>query len=158
MNKLKKKALKTGEYKDNKCYFYCSSCGNQNDLAAKRCAFCNAKRPVDAFEQAVSVLEKPADNCGVFVDRTVANAYPSPTNPCFAVPLPGNGFDSENYVKNSLINLPNYYSTDEYGRVFKTDVRYGAMPCSAPVPVPIPTKTIQVAPINLPINQQNTNN
>lgn len=156
MNKVKKNALKTGADKDNTYYFYCPKCGKQNTLNAKRCVNCKTKRPEDAYEQALEMLKPKDAYCG-YADRTVKNAFPTPLNPIFAVPLSSNS--SENgYINNSLLNVPDYYSTDEYGRVFKTNVTYGALPCSAPVPVPIPSKIVQVAPINLPYNTNNTNN
>lgn len=158
MNKLKKNALKTGICNDNNCYYKCPDCGKQNTLNSKRCVFCNAKRPHNAYEQTIAMQQPKQEYCG-FADRTVKNAYPTPPNPAFAVPLPSCGCENGNYQLNSLANLPDYYSTDEYGRVFQAKVSYGALPCSSPVPVPTPSKTVQVSAINVPLNlQNNTNN
>lgn len=145
MNKLKKNALKSGTGGNN--YYICSSCGRENALSASRCKFCKAIKPgaQEAFDS----------NYG-YTDRTVKNAYPTPTNPCFAHPLQKNvGFVEQS---SNFANLPDYYSTDEYGRVFKTNVTYGALPCSAPVPVPTPSKVVQVAPLNVPLNIPNNTN
>ncbi|NCA92746.1 hypothetical protein EOM82_05785 [bacterium] len=153
MNKQKKTAISTGaDNNGNPMYYYCTECGRLNLLSAKRCLGCNAKRPQDAYEHAVMPNSNQSTPDIGFVDRTVRNAAPKPANPCFAVPMPNGQFDKDTYINNGLNNLPTYYSTDEYGRVFKSKVFYGSLPCAGPVPVPTPSKTIQVSTINTPLN------
>lgn len=146
MKKLKKNALKGGVSGNN--YYICPSCGKQNALSAKYCAFCNTKKPTDIEAQEIATMPKQ-DSYG-FRDRTVINAYPAPAQPYYAQPLQQSA--------NPQGNLPDYYATDEYGRVFKAKVSYGALPCSGPVPIPTPTKIVQVAPINIPLNTSNNTN
>lgn len=156
MKKVKNNALNTGAERNG--YYCCPDCGKQNKLSAKRCVFCRAKRPTDACQQTLEMQQPSQASYSGFADRTVRNAFPTPPNPCFAVPLPPNGVANGNYINNTLANVPDYYSTDEYGRVFKANVTYGALPCSAPVPVPMPSKIIQFSSINIPINTNYTNN
>ncbi len=141
MNKQKKTALSTGaDNNGNPLYYYCTECGRLNLLNAKRCQGCNAKRPQDAFEHAVIHNNQLSAQNVSNVQRVASNS-PTPVNPCYASPANG-----------GAITLPEYYSTDEYGRVFKTRVFYGSLPCAGPVPIPTPSKTIQVSSINTPIN------
>ncbi|MGN1042596.1 MAG: hypothetical protein ACI4SK_03825 [Christensenellales bacterium] len=153
MNKVKKQALLTGEDSNGaKYYYYCKTCKTMNPLNVPVCSHCGKKRPRNAFEYVHVVQPAPAatQEYGRGLDRTARNAYPAAPNPCFAVPLPTNGnYDPTTYANNSAANLPTYYMTDEYGRVYRAKVTYGAMPCSAPVPVATPSKTIQTAAINV---------
>ncbi|MBR1747510.1 MAG: zinc ribbon domain-containing protein [Clostridia bacterium] len=156
MKKEKKIALYTGKGPDGSEYFYfCPKCKTKNDLNQPYCTYCGKKRPRDAYENAhvergVLQQQQVAPVYGMDIDRTVRNAYPTPVNPAFAVPMPTNGnYDAENYMRNTALGLPTYYQTDEYGRVYKAKVSYGAMPCSAPVPVATPAKTVQNPTINV---------
>ncbi len=153
MNKIKKQVLATGIDNAGVKYFYaCPKCRTLNPLNAGVCSHCGKKRPRNAFEYARK--EQPVPVYGRDIDRTARNAYPAAPQPCFAVPLPANAnYHADNYVANGLQNLPVYYATDEYGRVYRAKVKYGAMPCSAPVPVATPTKHIQTPQINVNLNQ-----
>lgn len=155
MNKIKKQILLTGEDAYGaKYYYYCKKCKTMNPLNVPNCSHCGEKRPRKAYEYAHVVAPAPVPEYGRDIDRTARNCYPTAPQPCFAVPMPTNGkYDPETYVRNSQLNLPTYYMTDEYGRVYRAKVSYGAMPCSAPVPVATPSKVIQTAPINVPVNK-----
>lgn len=156
MNKTEKKILQTGEDAfGTKYYYYCKRCKTMNALNVPRCENCGEKRPRKALEYAHTVAPRQSVEYGHDVDRTARNCGPEPVQPCFAVPMPNNGnYDPAEYARNSRLNLPTYYMTDEYGRVYRAKVHYGAQPCSAPVPVPIPSKVVQTTPIVTPINIQ----
>lgn len=60
-------------------------------------------------------------------------------------------------IRNGIPNgmpcgLPQFTSVDEYGRVYSPTISYGPMPHSAPVPVPIPAKVVQLSPIVSPVS------
>lgn len=78
--------------------------------------------------------------------------YPiAPASP-FATPVPNATRQIQSgYAVNSIMELPEYVCTDQYGRVYQADVFYGTLPCHAPVPIPMPTKTPQVEPIIIPV-------
>lgn len=151
MNKEKKRILQTGTDSHGATYTYiCPKCGTMNPLNATTCEYCGKKRPRDAYENAQVQVPKPEPVYGADIDRTVRNAYPTAPNPCFAVPLPTNGkYDPQTYMNNTMAGLPVYYSTDEYGRVFRAKVTYGVLPCHYPVPVATPTKQIQTPAIDV---------
>jgi len=153
MKKEKKRALYTGKGPDGALYFYfCPKCKTKNRLNEPFCTCCGKKRPRDAYETMHVENSAPPVTpvYGMDIDRTVRNAYPTPVTPAFAVPMPQNGnYDPQNYMQNTALGLPTYYQTDEYGRVYKAKVKYGAMPCAAPVPVATPAKTVQNPTINV---------
>lgn len=155
MNKEKKQVLITGtDSRGAKYFYFCSKCRSINPLNESCCAHCGKKRPRDAYEN--SHVEAPAERpvYGADIDRTARNAYPAAPAPCFAVPMPANGnYDPSTYVANTMAGLPTYYATDEYGRVYRAKVSYGALPCSYPVPVATPAKHVQTSAINVNLNQ-----
>lgn len=155
MDKVKKHVLATGvdEYGAKYSYF-CPHCKCINPLNMQYCTKCGKKRPRKAYENAYVEQPKVTPLYGEDIDRTARNAYPTAPNPCFAVPMPTNGnYDPANYVANYRMRIPDYYMTDEYGRIYKAKVSYGPMPCAAPVPVATPSKHIQTPSINVDINQ-----
>ena len=156
MKREKKIALYTGKGPDGaQMFYFCPKCKTKNELNLPYCTCCGKKRPRDAYENAhverkVAPVPPVTPAYGMDIDRTVRNAYPTPVNPAFAVPMPQNGnYDPQNYMRNTALGLPTYYQTDEYGRVYKAKVSYGAMPCAAPVPVATPAKTVQNPTINV---------
>ncbi len=155
MKKEKKQVLLTGQDSSGAKYFYyCKKCKTINPLNVPNCSHCGEKRPRNAYEYAHVVAPKAVPEYGHDIDRTARNAYPTAPQPCFAVPMPGNGnYDPVTYARNSQVNLPTYYMTDEYGRVYRARVSYGAMPVNAPVPVATPSKVIQNPTINVNINK-----
>ena len=76
--------------------------------------------------------------------------YPTPQKPNVTVAMPNTG-NYQSYGVGTIIGLPQYQSIDEYGRVFHPPLLYGAQPCSAPVPVAIPSSIVQTTPITLPL-------
>lgn len=91
----------------------------------------------------------------VVTDRTARNCYPEAPRPVFAAPIPNSTVDvASGYAINSVINLPNYQCTDEYGRVYQAQISYGPLPVCGPVPVATPSKIIQTQPISVPYNNQ----
>ena len=76
--------------------------------------------------------------------------YPQPQAPLVTVAMPNTG-NYESYGVGTIIGLPQYQSTDEYGRVFHPPLMYGAQPCSAPVPVAKPASMVQTTPITMPL-------
>lgn len=155
MNKLKKQVLKTGMDDNGAEYFFiCPKCKSMNALNMTHCGHCGKKRPRSAYENAQVRQPKPQPLYGADIDRTARNAYPTAPTPCFAVPMPINGnYDPANYTGNTMAGLPVYYATDEYGRVYRAKVSYGALPCAHPVPVATPAKHIQTSSINVNLNQ-----
>lgn len=154
MNKEKKQVLLTGvDAKGAKYFYFCKKCKTKNPLNVPTCSYCGQKRPRNAYEYAHVEIPRLTPEYGRDIDRTARNAYPACPQPCFATPLPTNGnYDAQNFVNNAVANLPTYYMTDEYGRVYKAKVKYGAMPCSGPVPVATPSTTIQTSAINVNLN------
>lgn len=154
--KERKLIIQTGvDANGSKYFYYCRKCHSINPLHAVYCGHCGKKRPRDAFENAYIETVQPKPIYGMDIDRTARNAYPAAPAPCFAIPMPTNGnYDPENYVANTLAGLPKYYQTDEFGRVYRAKVSYGALPCSYPVPVATPSKHVQTSAINIPITNQ----
>ena len=155
MSKLKKTALKSGIDTDGTQLFYsCDKCGAVNYLNDKKCPLCKKKRRSDAYEQAMQSAKRPrTQQEQYYVDRTARACAPAPVSTAFAVPLPTDpAFDSATYTNNRLAGLPEYFSTDEYGRVYKARVTYRSLPCAGPVPVPAPSEVVQTTAINVPIN------
>lgn len=164
MDKRVKRALKTGvdEY-NNPLYYACSRCGWDIPLSAKRCPKCRLKRPKDAYVRAVSerlvkITDKHEVHKNVYIDRSAA-AIPAPKAPCFAAP------GVEEVMKSCystdamrLLGIPKFFSSDEYGRVYETPVCYKTLPHAGPVPVAVPSQTIQTSAINVPINIFSINN
>lgn len=157
MRKEKKKILLTGmDSSGAKYFYYCPRCKTINAINEPRCSECGKKRPRNAFDMAHIERPQVTPQYGMDIDRTVRGAYPTPPNPCFAVPMPTNGnYDPSTYMTNTAMGLPTYYQTDEYGRVYRAKVSYGALPCAGPVPVATPSKHVQTSAINVPINFNN---
>lgn len=75
--------------------------------------------------------------------------YAMPMQPNVTVGLP-NTANYQSHGVGTIIGLPQYQSIDEYGRVFTPPLFYGAQPCSAPVPVAIPSQIVQTTPVTMP--------
>lgn len=157
MDKKQKWALKTGvdEY-DNKLHYFCPNCGWDISLMHKKCPKCGAKRVKDAYQRAIAVRNdalRAARKTAVYVPDRTAEKLPAPKAPCFAAPGVEDAYNSC-YATNAMAQLgvPKFYSSDEYGRVFEMPVCYKSLPVAGPVPVPAPSKTIQVDAIKVPID------
>lgn len=145
MNKIEKYVLTHGVDPEGAEYYYsCKKCGTMNLLNVARCPYCGKKRPRKAFEYAKKEPPAPSPmSCPVLPGARTVMSRP-------AVFLPGpDGFSGESFGRGVTEGLPSYYTTDEYGRVYKAKVSYGFLPCSAPVPIPTPSRAVQVAPVDV---------
>ncbi|HKL73604.1 MAG TPA: hypothetical protein VJ903_01795 [Clostridia bacterium] len=85
-----------------------------------------------------------------YAKETVNSPTPVPASPNVVLPMP-NAYRTVNTAYGTM-DLPAYMCTDQYGRVYQAQVFYGALPCNAPVPIPMPNQTPQVQPIVIPVD------
>jgi len=145
------KALKLGiDNNGNPLYYSCERCHGINELHEKNCPHCGKKRRKDAYEQSLAMAQhkQQAESARYYVNRTAANCMPSQSRTGFSCSLPTNGdFDPETYAHNQIHGVPDYYMTDEFGRVYKARVSYGPLKNPGPVPISTPSPVVQNAPI-----------
>ncbi len=165
MNKVKKKALRTGVDENFvRLEYSCPKCGNSISIAAKRCPFCRNKRPDNAYERSLqqqeeafmtSMPQRKAPQPGTFSQRPLpkdacyAQAYAPAGCMVYSAPSPSACYSSPDAER---MYIPKFYSTDEYGRVFEMPVSYKPLGIGGPVPVPTPSQTVQTSPIDVPVN------
>ena len=163
MDKAKKKALKYGVNENcERLDYCCPKCGFIIPLAAKRCPNCRKRRPADAYERSLSYqAEMEASRMPKVKNVPVPGVVcktPAPKSMCYASPYANAGcypvaaptcYASPEAER---LGIPKFYSTDEYGRVFEMPVSYKTLGIGGPVPVPIPSQTIQTSPIDIPVN------
>ena len=157
MDQKKKWALKYGvDENDNKLYYFCPNCGWEISLMHKRCPKCGAKRAKDAYERSLQIRNEKMQTkrkASIYVPDRTAEKLPSPKAPCYSTPGVEDAYASC-YATNAMaqLGIPKFYSSDEYGRVFETPVCYKSLPVAGPVPVPIPSRTVQTDAIKVPVD------
>ena len=164
MDKAKKNALRFGVNENcERLEYCCPKCGFIVPLAAKRCPNCRKRRPADAYESALAYrAEEEAKRmpkvknvpvagtvCKVPTPKSLCYATPYAYTGCYPMPAPSTCYAS---AEAERLGIPKFYSTDEYGRVFEMPVSYKTLGIGGPVPVPIPSQTIQTSPIDVPVN------
>jgi len=87
--------------------------------------------------------------CKVPTPKSLCYATPYAYTGCYPMPAPSTCYAS---AEAERLGIPKFYSTDEYGRVFEMPVSYKTLGIGGPVPVPIPSQTIQTSPIDVPVN------
>ncbi len=165
-DKMKKNALKLGVDENfERLEYNCPKCGALISLAAKRCPQCRNKRPADAYERSLDhkIEEEaarrpskgnqpvPGTVCKRPIPKQLCYAQPTAPAGCYIEPAPS---ASACYASRDMerMAIPKFYSTDEYGRVFEMPVSYKPLGIGGPVPVPIPSQTVQTSPIDVPVN------
>ena len=158
MNKLEKRALKTGvDENDNRLHYDCPKCGWDISLMHKKCPKCGNKRPKDAYARAIGVREDEqsanAPRMSAYMPDRSATVIPLPKKPHYV------GTDIDDVIRATyateelaLMGIPKYYSVDEYGRVYEAPVSYRPLNGGGPVPIATPSKAIQTGSINVPVD------
>lgn len=150
--KMRKSALISGTDPHGNPLHYSCVCGKVNGLHCKKCPVCGTKRRFDAYEHALKRLEDSRRE-----ELTPPVREPVPQDVFVQgkfVALPSERFLRMNYSHEQPEGIPTYYSSDEYGRVFKVNVTYGNLPFAGPVPVPAPSPMVQQPTILWPFGQQ----
>ncbi len=165
MDKIEKRALKTGvDENNNKLYYECEYCGSKVALNNKRCCYCRKRRPVNAYAMALDFNQKERESLQngrqrtVVADRSVVGA-PQSKYPCY--PGLGNSEVGAACYGSPMLEqmgIPKYYSMDEYGRVFEAPVCYKPVNGGNPVPIAKPSRVIQTDSITVPVNFNNNQN
>ena len=159
MDKIARKALKTGvDERNRRLYYVCPECGWTISLMPKRCPKCGKRRPKDAYDRAIACREeaimeaKMKELPKVYADRRV-DKVPQPNQPRFT----SSNLDlvmKSCYANKPLaeLGIPKYYTTDEYGRISEAPVCYTTIGNGGPVAIPKPTQTIQTESVQVPVN------